>query len=58
MTGFHSIIARERKELVLKQRREWAEKKGLDPDMMEEVFKLLIAKNIQIQFEISQSNNK
>jgi len=52
------IIARERKELVLKQRREWAEEKGLDAEMMEEIFRLLIDKNIQIQFDISNSNNK
>jgi isochorismate pyruvate lyase len=52
------IIARERKEQVLEQRRAWAEQKGLDADMMEEVFRLLIDKNIQIQFDIFNSNNK
>ena len=52
------IIARERKELVLKQRREWAEEKGLDAEMMEEIFRLLIDKNIQIQFDIKNSKNK
>ena len=52
------IIARERKELVLKQRREWAEARGLDAEMMEQVFRLLIDKNIQIQLDIYNSNNK
>ena len=52
------IIARERKEQVLKQRKAWAEKRGLDADMMEEVFRLLLNKNIQIQFGIIKSNNK
>ncbi len=52
------IIARERKEMVLKQRKKWAEEKGLDGELMEEVFKLLIDKNIQIQFDIYKSNNK
>ncbi len=52
------IIAQERKELVLKQRRAWAEEKGLDGEMMEELFRLLIDKNIQIQLDISNSNNK
>ncbi len=52
------IIARERKELVLEQRKAWAEKKGLDPKLIEEIFRLLIEKNIQIQREIFNSNNK
>ena len=52
------IIARERKELVLKQRKAWADERGLDPKLMEEVFKLVIEKNIQIQFDIYNSTNK
>ena len=52
------IIAKERKELVLKQRKEWAEEMGLDPELMEKVFMLLIDKNIQIQLDIHNSNNK
>ena len=52
------IIAQERKELVLKQRKTWAEELDLDGQMMEEIFRLLINKNIQIQFDISNSNNK
>ena len=52
------IIAKERKQQVLKQRKEWAEKRGLDPELMEKVFRLLIDKNIQIQFDIINSNDK
>jgi len=51
------IIAKERKEQVLMQRKEWAEKSGLDPEMVESVFRLLIEKNIQIQFEIYNNRN-
>ncbi len=50
--GDESIIASERKDQVVKQRRAWAEKSGLDPGFMEDVFKLLIEKNIQLQFDI------
>jgi len=53
-----AIIAQERKELVLNQRRAWAEEKGLEGQMMETIFRLLIEKNIQIQVDISNSNNK
>lgn len=53
-----AIIAQERQELVLNQRRAWAEEKGLEGQMMESIFRLLIEKNIQIQVDISNSNNK
>jgi len=52
------IIAMERKELVLKQRKAWAEEKDLDAEMIVEVFRLLIDKNIQLQFDIHKSKNK
>jgi len=52
------IIARERRELVLKQRKAWAEASGLDAELIEEIFRLLIDKNIQIQMDIHNSNNK
>jgi len=53
-----AIIARERRELVLKQRKEWAEENGIDGDLMKEVFRMLIERNIEIQIEINKSNNK
>ena len=52
------IIARERKALVIKQRKAWAAEKGLDPELFEKIFGLIIEKNIQIQFDIYNSNNK
>lgn len=51
-SGDESIVASQRRDLVLKQRKAWAEEKGLDPGMMEEIFKLLIERNIQMQFDI------
>ena len=55
-SGSEGIVASERKEQVLLQRKEWAEKRGLDPGFVEDVFRLLIEKNIQLQFDIY--NNK
>jgi isochorismate pyruvate lyase len=52
------IIARERKAQVLQQRKAWAAEKGLDPELFEKLFGLIIEKNIQIQFDIYNSNNK
>ena len=52
------IIARDRRNLVLKQRKAWAKEKGLDPEMMGKIFKLLIDKNIKIQLDITNSNSK
>ncbi len=51
-SGDDGIIARERREQVLKQRKAWAGESGLDAQMMEDIFKLLIEKNIQLQFDI------
>jgi len=55
-SGNEGIIANERKEHVLKQRKAWAKESGCDPEMIEDIFRLLIKKNIQIQFDIY--NNK
>ncbi len=52
------IHASERKALVLQQRKAWAAEKGLDPELFEKLFGLIIEKNIQIQFDIYNSNNK
>lgn len=46
------IVASERRAQVIKERKAWAEERGLDPEMIEEVFKTLIEKNIQLQFDI------
>ena len=52
------IHARERKAYVLQQRKAWAAEKGLDPELFEKLFGLIIEKNIQIQFDIYNSSNK
>jgi isochorismate pyruvate lyase len=46
------IVAKERQAIVFDQRRAWALERGLDPELIEGIFKLLIEKNIQIQFDI------
>ena len=51
------IVAAERKELVLKQRTAWAEESELDPALIEGVFRLLIEKNIQLQFDLYKNKN-
>ena len=53
-----AIHARDRKALVLQQRKAWAAEKGLDPELFEKLFGLIIEKNIQIQFDIYNSSNK
>jgi isochorismate pyruvate lyase len=46
------IVAKERQALVFDQRRAWALERGIDPELIEDIFKLLIEKNIQMQFDI------
>jgi len=46
------IIAEERKQLVIKQRSEWAEQLGLDKSVYAHLFKTLIEHNISIEFEL------
>ena len=57
-SGEKGIVAQKRKEHVLQQRKAWAAEKGLDPELFEKLFGLVIEKNIQIQFDIYNSNNK
>ena len=51
------IIAKERKEHVLKERAAWALERGVDPGLMEDIFRLLIEKNIQMQFDINNNSD-
>ncbi len=57
-TSEEGIIARKRKAHVLQQRKAWAEEMGLDPELFEKMFVLLIEKNIQIQFDLYNSNDE
>ena len=46
------IVASERRAQVIEERKAWAKEHGLDPEVIKEVFKTLIEKNIQLQFDI------
>jgi isochorismate pyruvate lyase len=56
--GDDGIIASERRDRVLEQRKKWAEEMGVDPSMMEDFFRLLIEKNIKMQFDIYKKKNQ
>lgn len=47
-----AIIANERKELVIKQRSEWAESYGLDKKAFAELFRFLVDHNISKEMKI------
>jgi isochorismate pyruvate lyase len=57
-SGEKGIIAQERKDHVMRQRKAWAAEMGLDPGLFEKIFGLVIEKNIQIQFDLYNSNNQ
>lgn len=47
-----SIVAADRQQEVYQKRREWAEEFGLDPDLYEEIYKMLVNWNIKKELEI------
>lgn len=47
-----AIVAQERKDLVIKQRSEWAEKLGLDKEAFAQLFRFLVDHNISKEMEI------
>ncbi len=51
-TGREDVIAKERQEAVLALRRKWAKEFDLDPDLFEELYKILINSNIKRQIEL------
>jgi isochorismate pyruvate lyase len=51
------IVARDRQSEVFQKRREWAQEFGLNPDLFEEMYKLLVNWNVQKELEIFKSNN-
>jgi isochorismate pyruvate lyase len=57
-SGEKGIVAQERKDHVLRQRKTRAAEMGLDPELFEKIFRLVIEKNIQIQFDLYNSNKK
>ena len=50
-----AIIAQERKEQVILQRKKWAASKGLNADTFEKIYTLLIESNIQHELELLKS---
>ena len=52
------IVARDRQLEVFQKRREWAQEFGLDPDLFEEMYKLLVNWNVQKELEIFRNNEK
>lgn len=47
-----SVIAENRQKEVIEKRREWAVELGLDPDLFEDIFGILIRYNIQKELDI------
>lgn len=47
-----SIEASDRRSIVLSQRRQWAAEKGLDPDVVEDIYKRLIQYFISEEMKI------
>lgn len=57
-TDKDGIIAMKRQLEVLNKRKEWAIEFGLDPDLIEELFKTLINWNIQKEMEIFRNKEE
>jgi len=53
-----AIIAQERKEQVILQRKKWAESKGLNADTFEKIYTLLVESNIKHEMELLKIKNK
>jgi isochorismate pyruvate lyase len=54
----NAIIAVQRKNQVILQRKQWAEEKGLNASTFEEIYKLLIDSNIAHEMELLKTKNK
>lgn len=53
-TDEESVIAKERKELVIKQRGEWAEEMGLDRNTFSDLYARLLQQNISEELLLLQ----
>jgi chorismate mutase len=51
-TDRNGIVAQERQLELLQKRREWAMKFGLNPELFEEIYKILINSNVEKELEI------
>ncbi len=54
-TDEDSVIAESRQMEVISKRREWAEELGLNPDLLEEIFWILMKFNVRKELEILNS---
>lgn len=54
-TDEDSVIAESRQIEVINKRREWAEELGLNPDLFEEIFWILLKFNVKKELEILNS---
>ena len=50
-----AVIAQERKDQVILQRKNWAAKSGLNADTFEKIYILLVESNIQHELELLKS---
>jgi len=57
-TDEDSIVAADRQQEVFQKRREWAQEFGLDPDLFEEIYRMLVNWNIKKELEIFQNKEK
>ncbi|HSO86990.1 MAG TPA: chorismate mutase [Draconibacterium sp.] len=53
-----AIIAQERKEQVILQRKKWAESKGLNADTFEQIYTLLVESNIKHEMKLLKIKKK
>lgn len=53
-----AIIAQERKDQVILQRKKWAKSKGLNADTFEKIYTLLVNSNIEHEMELLKIKNK
>jgi len=52
-----SVIAENRQKEVIEKRREWAVELGLNPDLFEDIFWILMRYNVQKELEILKNTN-
>ena len=53
-----SVVAQDRKDMVIKQRGEWAEKHGLDKSTFEQIYRFLVDHNIGKELEILEKSKQ
>lgn len=57
-TDEESVIAIDRKELVIKQRSEWAESMGLNKETFRDLYTRLLQQNISEELQLLQEKSK